>query len=156
MNLPWNLLHALLLLMVSHVTPWAVARVAGDRLAAPLDLGRRAPDGERLFGDHKTWRGLLSGSLACAVVAQVTGFGALRGCGFGALALAGDALSSLLKRRLHRPPGAEVPGLDQLPEALLPLVAYRSALGLSVPQVVAVALGFLLLDIAVTRIRHAD
>jgi CDP-2,3-bis-(O-geranylgeranyl)-sn-glycerol synthase len=136
------------------VTPWAIARIAGKRWATPLDLGFTAPDGERLLGDHKTWRGLLSAVLACSLAGALSGFGALRGCGFGALALLGDALSSLVKRRLRRSPGTEVPGLDQLPEALLPLAAFAPALGLGSLQVVSVALGFMLLDMAVTRVRH--
>ena len=154
MDLPWKALHALLLLVVAHSTPWAVARIARNRWATPLDLGCTAADGERLFGNHKTWRGLLSGTLACGLVAAVSGFGALRGCGFGALALLGDALSSLVKRRLRRPPGTEVPGLDQLPEALLPLVVFAPALGLGAPQVAGITLGFLLLDMAAAKIRH--
>jgi CDP-2,3-bis-(O-geranylgeranyl)-sn-glycerol synthase len=136
------------------VTPWAIARIAGKRWATPLDFGFTGPDGERLLGDHKTWRGLLCAVLACGLAGALSGFGALRGCGFGALALLGDASSSLVKRRLGCAPGTEVPGLDQLPEALLPVAAFAPALGLGPVQVVIVALGFTLLDMAATRIRH--
>src|SRR2546427_7243325 len=32
----------------------------------PIDFGRTLRDGERLFGDGKTWRGLVGGTLAGA------------------------------------------------------------------------------------------
>jgi hypothetical protein len=77
-------------------------------------------DGERLLSDHKTRRGLLPGTLGCGLTAMLTGPGFALGASFGALSLTGDALSSALKRRLRLAPGAEIPGLDQLPEAVLP------------------------------------
>ena len=41
------------------------------------------------------------------------------------------SLSSFIKRRLRRPPSSMARGLDQIPESLLPLLACKSALGLS-------------------------
>ena len=38
-------------------------------------------DGERLFGAHKTWRGLIAGVLACAVVSEALASGYLLGMG---------------------------------------------------------------------------
>src|SRR5207244_4565349 len=34
----------------------------------PIDFGRTLRDGERLFGDGKTWRGLVGGTLAGALL----------------------------------------------------------------------------------------
>lgn len=126
----------------------------GDRWAAPLDFGIVLKDGQRLFGSHKTWRGLLAGTAASAILAAALGPGFLLGAGFGATSLVGDALSSTIKRRLHREPGAEVPGLDQLPEALLPLAVFGPALGLGFLAMAAVTIGFTLLDFAATGLRH--
>jgi hypothetical protein len=64
------------------------------------------------------------------------------------------ALSSALKRRLRLAPGTEIPGLDQLPEALLPSIVFAGALGLSPAEIMASALAFLVLDILVTRVRQ--
>jgi hypothetical protein len=86
---------------------WAVSRELGKRLAAPLDFGLELADGKRLFGSHKTWRGLAGGILACALVAPLVGLGAATGAASGALALLDDALSSAVKRRLALPPGVE-------------------------------------------------
>jgi hypothetical protein len=54
---------ALALLIATNAVPVVVAKLARDRLAAPLDFGWVLADGERLFGSHKTWRGLYPASL---------------------------------------------------------------------------------------------
>ncbi len=145
---------ALLLIAVANVVPWAAGQAMRRRWSAPLDCGVRFRDGERLLGDHKTWRGLLLGTLGCGLTAMLTGPGFAVGAGFGALSLTGDALSSALKRRLRLAPGTEIPGLDQLPEALLPSVVFAGALGLGAAEIMASALVFLALDILVTRVRQ--
>jgi len=45
------------------------------RFARPLDGGYRLADGRRLFGDHKTWRGLVVMVPACALVFLLLGGG---------------------------------------------------------------------------------
>ncbi len=42
--------------------------------------------------------------------------------------MAGDLLSSFLKRRLALAPSSRATGIDQIPESLFPLLACRSAL----------------------------
>jgi CDP-2,3-bis-(O-geranylgeranyl)-sn-glycerol synthase len=149
-----NAATALLLVCVASSAAWAVSRALGKRFAAPLDFGLELADGKRLFGSHKTWRGLAGGTLACALVAPLVGLGAATGAAFGALALLGDALSSAVKRRLALPPGVETLGLDQLPEALLPLMVFAAPLGLGAIDVAVVALVFMVLDILVKPLRH--
>jgi CDP-2,3-bis-(O-geranylgeranyl)-sn-glycerol synthase len=144
---------AFLLISVANVVPWAAGRTM-RRWTAPLDCGVRWRDGERLLGEHKTWRGFLLGTLACALVAALVGPGFAAGAGVGALSLTGDALSSALKRRLRLAPGTEMAALDQLPEALLPLLVLARALGLGPAEIVVATLAFFALDIAVTRVRH--
>jgi CDP-2,3-bis-(O-geranylgeranyl)-sn-glycerol synthase len=145
---------ALLLVCVTSSAAWAVSRALGQRLAWPLDFGLELADGKRLFGSHKTWRGLAAGTLACALVAPLVGLGAGSGAVFGALALLGDALSSAVKRRLSLRPGVEIIGLDQLPEALLPLTVFAGPLGIGAIEIAAVALAFMLLDLLVMPLRH--
>lgn len=147
-------LQALLLVALASSAPWALGRACGHRFAWPLDGGLRLRDGERLFGAHKTWRGLLAGTAACSIAGALLGTGFLVGAAAGVLALTGDALSSAIKRRLRRPPGTEVPGLDQVPEALLPLLVLQRPLGLSMAAVIGVTLAFTMLDLALTPLRH--
>lgn len=145
---------ALLLVVVANTAAWTAGRLLRDRWSAPLDFGLVLKDGQRLFGSHKTWRGVLTGAAACGLTAEFAGWDFLAGAGFGAASLVGDALSSSVKRRLGLRPGAEVPGLDQIPEALLPLAVFGPALDLGVGAMAAVALVFTVLDIAATGIRH--
>lgn len=149
-----NAARALLLVCVASSAAWAVSRALGHRLATRLDFGFVLPDGEPLLGSHKTWRGLAAGTLACAVVAPLVGLGFATGAAFGAAALLGDAVSSAVKRRLALRPGAEVLGLDQLPEALLPLVLLARPLDIGTLEVIVVAIVFTTLDVLATPLRH--
>ena len=78
----------------------------------PLDMGLRWMDGERIFGDHKTFRGILAGLLVGTIVGTLQGrelVGILQSLG----AMLGDIASSFLKRRLKRKPGQWTPILDE-------------------------------------------
>ena len=149
-----NASQALLLIVVSNSVPWAAGQLLGRRWPAPLDMGTVLWDGERLFGSHKTWRGLVLGSLASGLVGAFTGLAFALGAGVGAVSLVADALSSAVKRRFRLAPGTEVLGLDQLPEALLPLLIFAPALSIGALEIVAATAAFLILDVLVTRFRH--
>ena len=154
MELEIEILHALALLIAANATPVIVAKLARDRWAAPLDFGHVLRDGERLFGSHKTWRGLISGVAAASIAAAFMGLPPWIGAGFGATSLIADALSSSVKRRMRIEPGREYPGLDQLGEALLPLLLFARPLSLDVRQLVLATLLFCILDLATARLRH--
>lgn len=148
------LLLPLLMVVTANTSAWTAARVLGTHWNAPLDFGTTLRDGTRLLGSHKTWRGVIAAAMACGVVSQLLGPGFVPGAAFGILALLGDAASSFLKRRLRLAPGAEVSGLDQIPEAILPLLVLPRPLGLGLVQSLVVTALFVLLDIATTRLRH--
>ncbi len=147
-------LDALLLVIAANVAPWAAGRLLPGHWRAPLDGGVKLPDGSRVLGDHKTWRGLFMGIIACAGVARILQQPLLLGAAFGALSLAADAASSFFKRRLRLRPGSEIPGVDQLPEALVPLLVLSQPLGLRVIDALGVAIVFMLLDLAAVRVRQ--
>jgi hypothetical protein len=149
-------LGALLLVIVANVAPWAAGRFLSGHFQAALDAGAKLPDGRRVLGDHKTWRGVVIGVFACGLVAWLLRYPLLLGVAFGALSLAADAASSFAKRRLRLQPGAEVPGVDQLPEALVPLLVLSRPLGLRPLESVAIAFVFLVLDLAAMRLRHPE
>ena len=150
-----HLIAAVVLVAVANLAPWVAGVLLGDRWAGPLDFGRTLNDGSRLLGSHKSWRGLLTGAVACALVAPLMGYPLLLGLRFGVLSLVGDAASSFVKRRLHRAPGTEIAGLDQLPEALLPLLTLRRSLSLSLLQVLSAAAAFTVLHLALQAVRIA-
>ncbi len=147
-------LHAFALLIAANAMPVIVGKLARGRAAAPLDFGLIMPDGERLFGSHKTWRGLASGIAACALVAVYLGLPVWVGVGFAALSLAADACSSAAKRRMRLKPGSEVLGLDQLAETLLPLFVFAAPLNLQLTEIVLVTVCFVVLDAATSPLRH--
>lgn len=85
----------------------------------PLDFGVSLSDGQRLFGDHKTVRGFVSGLIVGVVVAAFESVffhpslmivGILASLG----ALAGDLAGAFAKRRLKISPGGSLPVFDQL------------------------------------------
>lgn len=98
---------------------------------APIDFGRRLRDGERIFGDGKTWRGLVGGVATAAFLglllsglaevvspASAWSFGMWpEALGMSALlafgSLLGDLAGAFGKRRMHLPRGAKARGLDQ-------------------------------------------
>jgi len=150
----YPILAALLMVIAANTAPWASGRLLRGRLSAPLDCHVRLRDGTRLLGGHKTWRGVLAGEIACAVMGHLLGYSWTLGIAFAALSLAADAASSCVKRRLRLAPGAEVPVLDQLPEALLPLLALAKPLGISTVAAFTVAIVFVCLDVATVQLRH--
>lgn len=150
----WLGLRVLVLLGVANSAPIGVRRVLGDRFACRIDGGRRFVDGEPWLGASKTWRGLCAAVAASGLLGPLLGLPVGASAALGAWTMAGDAAASFVKRRLRVPSSGKATGLDQVPEALLPLLVLRGALGLSWPTVAAVTLAFLLLEIPVARLAH--
>ena len=99
-------------------------------LDTPVDFGRSL-GGKRIFGDHKTWRGLFFGIIAAGIVFffQIKFFGTMKsyslidyahanvfwgGLLLGAGALLGDLLKSFFKRRFNIAPGHDFALYDQI------------------------------------------
>jgi CDP-2,3-bis-(O-geranylgeranyl)-sn-glycerol synthase len=96
-----------------------------------------------VLGTSKTMRGILLSVLVTSVCAPFVGLDLKNGFLVGSGAMAGDLLSSFLKRRLNLPPSSGATGLDQIPESLIPLLACRNSLSLSgVDIAVTVAIFF--------------
>ncbi len=115
--------------LIVYIVPAMVANGAPVVMHGPppIDFGRRFIDGRRVFGDGKTWGGLLGGLTAGTLVSSVEAafvgpmiipYGALSSLG----ALIGDLLGSFLKRRVGLERGARAPVLDQLGFYLFALI----------------------------------
>ena len=144
----------LCLLGVANSAPILGKRLLGSRWSQPLDGGLRFLDGRPVLGASKTVRGVVLAIVASAAAAPVLGVSAKIGAVVGAGAMAGDALSSFVKRRLGVPSSGRAPGLDQIPEALLPLLAARAPLGLSPAQIAGVTIAFLALEPPLARLAY--
>lgn len=119
----WEKAELLLLLMAANGAPVLLTKALGPRMDYPLDAGVVLGDGHRLLGGHSTVRGVAGAMVTTAGLAALLGHSARAGAVMGLLAMAGDAASSFVKRRLDLESGAKATGLDQVPESLLPLLA---------------------------------
>ncbi|AVQ85614.1 MULTISPECIES: CDP-archaeol synthase [unclassified Variovorax] len=150
----WLGLELLLLLAVANNAPIATKLLLGNRWSWPLDGGIRLGDGRPLLGPSKTARGVVASVAACVLCAPLVGLSPGIGAAIGAAAMAADALSSFIKRRLAIEPSGRAFGLDQIPESLLPLLAVQVPLKLSLLDVAAITAAFVLLEVPLARIAH--
>lgn len=110
--------------MLPAYIPNPVAALFGG--GTPVDLGRNWPDGNRIFGEGKTFRGLISGILAGIVTGLVLiwlagrfpqvdlpehTFLSITLLATGALL--GDLVKSFFKRRFNKERGTKWPIADQ-------------------------------------------
>ena len=116
-------------LFVPAYLPNSAAVIFGG--GTKMDLGKTFPDGMRVLGDGKTWRGFFGGWLAGIFIGLIEvllshPFDAENHLGFGPFpwplfivavlalgAVLGDALGSFIKRRLGYHRGEKAPILDQ-------------------------------------------
>jgi hypothetical protein len=149
------LLQGLVLAAVANGTPVLVKWWLGERWARPLDGGLHLWDGEPLFGGSKTIRGLVLAVTTTALASSLMGLGPSTGVIAGVAAMAGDLMSSFTKRRLRLKPSSMAPGLDQVPEVLLPLLAVAGRLGLNSVDIAIGVAAFWIGEIVISRILFA-
>lgn len=150
----WLTLKLLFLIFVANGAPILAARFFGKRYATPVDRGACWYDGNRFLGDAKTYRGLIAALLLTPVAAVLVGLTIKVGLTIACGAMAGDMISSLIKRRFGLNSSAQVIGLDQVPEALIPLLAVKVRFGLEYLQVLMAVLVFLVLGLLVSRLLY--
>jgi len=109
-------------------------------------------DGHPLLGRSKTWRGVAAAIVFAACAAVLISLPWQAGALAGASAMAGDCLSSFVKRRFGLEPSSMTLGLDQVPESLFPAVACRAYLTLGPIDVAAIVLVFSIGGLAVSRL----
>jgi CDP-2,3-bis-(O-geranylgeranyl)-sn-glycerol synthase len=146
----WPILQALILILVANGTPVMATWLLRSRGNWPIDGGRMLADGRPLLGPSKSWRGLALAVAATTTAAALLGLPASTGASVGATAMLGDLASSFLKRRLALSSGSRAPMIDQVPEALLPLLLCQQLLGLSLAEVLIATALFALLDVGLS------
>jgi CDP-diglyceride synthetase len=146
------ILKLLILLTLANGTPVVAKRILGNRLAFPLDGNLKFIDGRPLLGSSKTVRGIVVAIAATTASAPLLGLDLRIGLAVGVTAMAGDLLSSFLKRRLGLLPSSKATGLDQIPESLFPLLACQQALSLTVLDIVAGVALFFVGELLLSRV----
>jgi len=152
---PWPILQLLVLLMLANGTPVIAKKILGERFAYPLDCGVVFIDGRPLFGHSKTIRGIVLAVLVTTAGAPLIDLDWTIGFVVGGLAMVGDLASSFLKRRIALPPSSRASGLDQVPEALLPLLACRDLLSLTMADIGVTAALFVIGEVLLSRVFYA-
>ena len=146
------LLQILVLLTLANGAPVVAKKVFGDRFNGPLDFGVLFVDGRPLFGTSKTIRGIVVALVAATIGAPLIGLDLATGAIVAAAAMAGDLLSSFVKRRLDFKPSSQALGLDQVPDSLLPMLAARAALALTALDIAAGVAIFLVGELVLSRL----
>ncbi|MEM1587050.1 MAG: CDP-2,3-bis-(O-geranylgeranyl)-sn-glycerol synthase [Candidatus Bathyarchaeia archaeon] len=129
MDLIKETLYALYYILPAYCSNASPVLFGGGR---PIDLGRKFVDGRPIFGQHKTYRGFISGVLIGTAVGWVQeNLAPLAGLPPGSTfsgfllslgALIGDLFGSFIKRRLGLRPGKMLPMVDQLDFVLFALL----------------------------------
>src|SRR5258705_5167406 len=128
-----HILQLLVLMTLANGTPIVAKKIFGPRFSFPLDAGTIFFDGRPLFGPSKTIRGILISVLITTASAPLTGLDLTIGAIVAGSAMAGDFLSSIVKRRLNFPPSRRALGLAQGHDTPFPMLSCRVALSLMIP-----------------------
>ena len=151
---PLAILQSLVILTLANSTPVFAKKIFGRRFARPLDGGITFFDRRPLFGSSKTIRGILLSILITTAGAPLVGLEPEIGAYMAGAAMVGDLFSSFVKRRLNLPPSSRALGLDQVPEAFLPLLAGREALSLTAVDIALTVAIFFVGEIILSRLLY--
>jgi len=142
----------LILLTLANSSPVIAKRILGGAYAIPIDGNIRFLDGRPLLGPSKTIRGIVVSLLATALGAPLIGLRFEIGLLVAAAAMTGDLLSSFLKRRFGLASSSRATGLDQIPEALFPLLVCRSVLSLTAIDIFVGCAAFFIGEVLLSRL----
>jgi CDP-diglyceride synthetase len=146
------ILQIMVLLTLANGAPVVAKKICGSRFSLPLDFGFTFLDGRPVFGSSKTYRGIAVSVLATAACAPLIGLDLTIGATVAGAAMAGDLLSSFVKRRLNLPPSSQALGLDQIPESLFPMLACRDALALTAADIMLGVAIFFVGELVLSRL----
>ena len=148
------LLKLMALLIVANGTPILFRRFMGSHLNYPIDAHKLWTDQRPLFGSSKTWRGVISSLVVTTVIGMLLSFDWTIGMTIAAGAMAGDLLSSFIKRRLGIAPHDMAIVLDQVPESLIPLLLVAPTLSLGLLEIIGLALTFFVIELVLSKILY--
>jgi CDP-diglyceride synthetase len=146
------ILQLLILLMLANGSPVVAKKIFGNYCSWPIDGNIKFVDGRPLFGASKTVRGILVSIFITSACAPLLGLTLKIGLVVATMAMAGDLLSSFLKRRLGLQSSSKAMALDQIPESLFPLLACRQAFSLMALDIIAGTAIFFVGEVVLSRV----
>ena len=144
----------LLLIIIANGAPILIRVIVNDRFNRAVDFGQKMPDGKHIFGYSKTWRGIFAALICTAIAAPVLGHPVEIGLLVALYAVAGDLISSFIKRRLAMEPSSMAPVIDQVPESLLPATMLKQHFGLDYVGVLLLVLIFIIIELLLSHILY--
>jgi len=146
------LIHLLLLIIIANGAPIILRLIMGNRLDFAIDFGYRLPDNNPLFGNSKTWRGVVAAVIFTSIGAVLFGYPASTGAQIAIYAVLGDVISSFTKRRLGMAPSSMAPLLDQVPESFLPAVMLMDTFELDLQSIIILVCVFIVMELLLSSI----
>lgn len=140
--------------MVANGAPIISQYIFKNHLSVPVDMGKCFFDGEPVFGNSKTWRGLFSSLVLTSLFASLLGYDYETGLIISLCSMMGDLFSSFIKRRMSIKPSDMSLFLDQVPESLLPALFMMNVFNLNVSDVVILVAIFMALELLLSRILY--
>ena len=144
----------LVLLFIANGAPVIGTKIFAEKWQFPIDFGVSFIDSKPLLGKSKTYRGLILSLLITGVFAPILGLPVVLGFFIALLSMLGDMSSSFIKRRLNFPSSSMALGLDQIPEALLPILVLQQTLGLDMYAIARIIVVFFILNLALSKILY--
>lgn len=141
---------SLVLIIVANGAPFAAKFLLRSRFDQAIDFNAIWTDGQPLLGRSKTIRGLVLSLVITAALAPVVGLPWIAGPLIAGSAMAGDLLTSFLKRRLAIASSSSAPVIDELAECLFPAIVCALQLGLTLIDLLVIVAVFTLGDIILT------
>ena len=145
-------LKLLLLLLIANGAPILARFLLKQRFNFPLDGNKQWFDHRPLLGHAKTWRGLVSALLLTPLAAWLLSLSLLTGLLIAIGAMLGDVLSSFIKRRLNTETSGQALLLDQVPEALIPLILVADTLALTPGIIMLLTASFVVIELVLSKV----
>jgi len=149
-----EILILLLLIIIANGAPILIRVALNDSFNVAIDFGKRLPDNHRILGASKTWRGIFAALVATPAAAWLLGYSPEAGLLVALYAMAGDLLSSFIKRRLAMAPSSMAPLLDQVPESLFPALMMMQTFNLDLTSVGLLVLIFVIVELALSHLLY--
>ena len=147
-------LQLLILIIIANGAPIVIRVLLNNCFSIAVDFGYKLPDNYPIFGESKTWRGVIAAIIATSAAAWLMGYSSFTGALVASYAVLGDLISSFIKRRLARQPSSMALLLDQIPESLFPALMMMQVFKLNISAIIQLVLTFIIIELLLSHILY--